>query len=177
VEPGTTVVAGQAVVEIIDPTQLWINVRFDQTQSAGLVAGLPVRISLRSRPDLTLSGTIERVEPMADALTEEVLAKARFTVKGNLPSIGELAEVTVALPARSRTLTIPNAAIHRIDGKVGVWVIRESNLVFVTIRLGMQDLDGRVQVLDGLAKGDHFVVHSAREISSRSRFKVVDALP
>jgi HlyD family secretion protein len=39
VEPGTTVVAGQAVIEIIDPSQLWINVRFDQTQSAGLAAG------------------------------------------------------------------------------------------------------------------------------------------
>jgi hypothetical protein len=39
-------------------------------------------------PDRTLhfDGVIERVEPMADALTEEVLAKARFTVTGTLPS-------------------------------------------------------------------------------------------
>jgi multidrug resistance efflux pump len=71
VEPGTTVVAGQAVIEIIDPSQLWINVRFDQTQSAGLAAGLQVRIALRSRPDAPLSGIIERVEPMADALTRK----------------------------------------------------------------------------------------------------------
>ncbi len=86
VEPGTTVVVSQAVIEIIDPSQLWINVRFDQTQSAGLTAGQAVRIALRSRPDAPVPGTIERVEPMADALTEEVLAKARFTVTGGLPS-------------------------------------------------------------------------------------------
>ena len=32
-DPGTTIVAGQAVVEIIDPKSLWINVRFDQILS------------------------------------------------------------------------------------------------------------------------------------------------
>lgn len=176
-EPGTTVVAGQAVIEIIDPSQLWINVRFDQTQSAGLAPGQPVRIALRSRPEALLSGTIERVEPMADALTEEVLAKARFTMTGSLPSIGELAEVTVALPARARSLAIPNAVVHRIDGQVGVWVIRDGDLEFVPVRLGAQDLDGWVQVREGLAKGEQIVVHSARALSSSSRFSIVDALP
>lgn len=177
VEHGTTVVAGQNVIEIIDPSQLWINVRFDQTQSAGLAAGQPVRIALRSRPDAPLSGIIERVEPMADALTEEVLAKARFTVTGGMPSIGELAEVTVALPAQARSLAIPNAAVHRIDGQVGVWVIRDGDLVFVPVRLGAQDLEGWVQVLHGLTRGEQFVIHSARALSASSRFSIVDALP
>jgi len=177
VEPGTTVVAGQAVIEIVDPSQLWINVRFDQTQSAGLAAGQAVRIALRSRPDAPLSGTIERVEPMADALTEEVLAKARFTITGGLPLIGELAEVTVALPAQAASLAIPNAAVHRIDGEVGVWVIRDGDLAFTPVRLGAQDLDGWVQVASGLTRGEQFVIHSARALSAKSRFSIVDALP
>ena len=177
VEPGTTVVASQSVIEIIDPSQLWINVRFDQTQSAGLAAGLPVRIALRSRPDAPVSGIIERVEPMADALTEEVLAKARFTVTGGLPAIGELAEVTVALPAQTRSLAIPNAAVHRIDGQVGVWAIRDGDLAFVPLKLGVQDLEGWVQVLGGLTRGEQIVTHSARALSSSSRFSIVDRLP
>lgn len=177
VEPGTTVVAGQAVVEIIDPSQLWINARFDQSQSAGLAAGQRVQIALRSRPDAPLSGTIERVEPMADALTEEVLAKARFTVTGSLPSIGELAEVTVALPALAPSLAIPNAAVHRIDGAVGVWVIRDGDLAFAPVRLGAQDHEGWVQVLSGLNRDEQIVLHSARALSASSRFSVVKALP
>lgn len=176
-EPGTTVVAGQAVVEIIDPAQLWINARFDQTQSAGLAAGLPVRIVLRSRPNTALSGMIERVEPMADAVTEEVLAKARFTASGILPSIGELAEVTVALPARAPTPAIPNAAVHRVDDKLGVWVVRDGELAFAPVKLGAQDLDGWVQVLHGLSRGEQIVVHSARALTARSRFSIVDRLP
>jgi len=31
VEPGSTVVAGQAVVDVIDPASIWINVRFDHS--------------------------------------------------------------------------------------------------------------------------------------------------
>ncbi|MCA0201466.1 MAG: efflux RND transporter periplasmic adaptor subunit [Proteobacteria bacterium] len=176
-EPGTTVVAGQAVVEIIDPSQLWINVRFDQTQSAGLAPGQVARIVLRSRPDTPLSGTIERVEPMADALTEEVLAKARFTFPGSPPSIGELAEVTVALPTQALSLAIPNAAVHLIDGDVGVWVIRDGDLAFTPVVLGAQDLDGWVHVVSGLTKEQQIVNHSARALSASSRFNIVDTLP
>ena len=177
VEPGTTVVAGQAVIEIIDPSQLWINVRFDQTQSAGLAAGLPVRIALRSRPQSQVSGTIERVEPMADALTEEVLAKAQFSLAEGLPSIGELAEVTVALPVRARTPAIPNAAVHRVDGQVGVWVIRGGDLEFVKVKIGVQNLEGWVQILDGLETGEQIILHSAKALSESSRFSIVKSLP
>lgn len=177
VEPGTTVVAGQAVIEIIDPNQLWINVRFDQTQSAGLAAGLPVRIALRSRPESKVAGTIERVEPMADALTEQVLAKAQFSLAEGIPSIGELAEVTVALPARSRTPAIPNAAVHRVDGEVGVWVIRGGDLAFVKVKIGAQNLDGWVQILDGLKTGEQIILHSAKALSASSRFSIVKSLP
>ncbi|MGB5077925.1 MAG: efflux RND transporter periplasmic adaptor subunit [Sphingorhabdus sp.] len=177
VEPGTTVVAGQAVIEIIDPSQLWINVRFDQTQSAGLAAGLPASIALRSRPDAPVAGTIERVEPMGDALTEEVLAKARFVPQNGMPSIGELAEVTVALPARIRTPAIPNAAVHRIAGKVGVWVIRKGDLAFVPVKIGAQSLDGWVQILDGLKNGERIILHSAKALSTSSRFSIVKTLP
>ena len=42
-DPGTTVVAGQTVIEIIDPASLWINVRFDQIVASGLAGGLPAR--------------------------------------------------------------------------------------------------------------------------------------
>ncbi|MCB1860040.1 MAG: efflux RND transporter periplasmic adaptor subunit, partial [Gammaproteobacteria bacterium] len=74
-DPGTTVVAGQAVVELIDPRSLWINTRFDQISATGLSATLPAHIVLRSRRGQQLQGRVLRVEPMADAITEELLAK------------------------------------------------------------------------------------------------------
>ena len=77
-DSGTTVVAGQAVVEVVEPTSLWINVRFDQQRARGLAMPLPAQIVLRSQGGQPLTGRVLRVEPIADAVTEEVLAKIEF---------------------------------------------------------------------------------------------------
>ena len=61
VDPGTTVVAGQPVVEVIDPTTLWVDTRFDQIRAEGLATGLPAQITLRSQRTQGLSGRVLRV--------------------------------------------------------------------------------------------------------------------
>lgn len=177
IEPGTTVVAGQAVIEIIDTSSLWINARFDQISAAGLATGLPARITLRSRRDASFDGQVARVEPLADAVTEETLAKIAFALPaGSLPPVGELAEVTLALPALPATTVIPNAAIRRIDGRIGAWLITDGGLEFRPIRLGVADLDGNVQVHEGLRPGERIVLFSEKALAARSRIHVVDHL-
>lgn len=176
-DPGTTVVAGQAVVELIDPANLWVNVRFDQVHAGGLAADLPARIVLRSRPGDPADGRVLRVEPLADVVTEETLAKVVFDrLPESLPPIGELAEVTVALPPHTAAPTIPNAAIQRSEGRLGVWRVAEGDLQFTPIVLGQTDLDGYVQVRQGLAAGDTVVLYSEKSLSERSRIQIVDHL-
>lgn len=177
-EPGSTVVAGQAVVEMIDPESLWLNVRFDQLSASGLRAGLPASIALRSRADQSLTGQVLRIEPLADAVTEEILAKVVLTpLPQPLPSVGELAEVTVALPQLASMPVVPNAGIHRLDGRLGVWVLGKSGLRFTPVKSGAADLEGRVQIIEGLQGGEQVVLYSQRALTPRSRIKVVDQLP
>lgn len=176
-DSGTTVVAGQAVVEIIDPASLWINVRFDQLRVSGLRAGLPVRIALRSRGGQELAGHVLRVEPLADAVTEETLAKVAFDNLPELPPLGELAEVTIALPEMPAAPVVPNASIQRVDGRLGVWLVEDGTLRFAPVKAGATDLDGRVQILDGISAGARVVVYSQRALDSRSRVKIVERLP
>jgi RND family efflux transporter MFP subunit len=177
-EPGTTVVAGQSVVEMIDPGNLWVNARFDQLNAAGLQPGLSSRIALRSQVGKVLAGRVLRVEPRADSVTEEMLAKVVFdAIPAMLPAIGELAEVTVILPALPPGPSIPNAAIQRIEGQVGVWQVIQGGLRFTPIRLGTADLDGQVQVREGLKAGDRIIVHSERALNTRRRIEIVDQIP
>lgn len=178
VDPGTTVVAGQAVIEVIDPASLWIDTRFDQISAEGLAAGLPAQIAMRSRRGQNLRGHVLRVEPRADAVTEEALAKIIFdTPPSPLPPVGELAEVTVQLPELPAAPTIPNAAIRTVNGQRGVWKVAKGKLAFVPIALGRSSLDGHVQVEKGLALGDQFVVYSEKALTAGSRIHVVDRLP
>lgn len=175
VDPGTTIVAGQAAVEMIDPRSLWINVRFDQVGAGGLAADLPARIVLRSRHGENLAGRVLRVEPKADAVTEEILAKVVFEpVPSPMPPIGELAEVTIDLPALPETIVIPNAAVQRRGDRTGVWRIDAGRPGFVPVSLGRSDLDGGVQVLEGLREGERIVVYREKALGPRSRIHVVE---
>lgn len=182
-DPGTTLVAGQAVVEVIDPASVWINVRFDQLSAAGLREGLSAGIVPRSfvahsLAGQTLAGRVARVEPMADAVTEEILAKVVFdALPDPLPPIGELAEVTVALAALPARPVISNASVRQLNGQTGVFVAEDDHLRFAPVKLGAADLDGRVQILDGLKSGERVVVYSQKALTADSRFKVVDSLP
>ncbi len=177
-DPGTTVVAGQAVVEIVDPASVWVNARFDQLRASGLRAGLPARVALRSRDGAPLAAKVLRVEPTADAVTEEALAKVSFDAPPQpLPAIGELAEVTLELPALPPRPVVPNASVQRSGSQVGVWRLDDGGLRFAPVRLGASDLDGNVQVLDGLDAGARIVVYSQRALDARSRIEVVERLP
>lgn len=177
-EPGTTVVAGQTVVEVVEPGSLWINARFDQQRAQGLGAGLPARIGLRSRGGAPMRGVISRVEPHADPITEEILAKVDFTtLPPALPPIGELAEVTVALAPLAAAPVVPNASVQRLEGKLGVWVVEAGHARFAPITAGASDLDGRVQILAGLKAGERVVVYSRKALDARSRIEIVDRIP
>ena len=178
VDPGTTVVAGQAVVELIDPASLWVDTRFDQIAAEGLAAGLPAKVVLRSRRGQPLDARVLRVEPRADVVTEETLAKLSFDAPpATLPPVGELAEVTVQLPALAAAPAIPNAALRTVGGKLGVWKMTDGKLRFEAVTSGRGDLDGWVQVAHGLAAGEQVVVYSEKTLNSRSRIQVVDRIP
>ena len=176
-EPGTTIVAGQAVAEIIDIRDLRISVRFDQAMASGLRAGLPAEIVLRSRNGQVFSGAVLRVEPLADPVTEELLAKAVFdAIPEVIPPLGELAEVTVTLPELPASPVVPDAALQRWNGSLGVWIIENGSIAFRPVITGRRDLEGRVQVREGLKPGERVVAYSVKALTSKSRVKIYDTL-
>ena len=80
------------------------------------------------------------------------------------------------LPPLAASPVIPNAAIRRVNGQTGVWVIEQGKHFFAPIEIGASDLDGWVQVIKGLDAGSQIVVYSKAEITPRSRLKVVEKL-
>ncbi|MEN9437637.1 MAG: hypothetical protein RIR09_2292 [Pseudomonadota bacterium] len=174
-DAGTTAVAGQAVIEVVEPTSIWVSVRFDQQRAQGLSAQLPAQIVLRSVAGDGIAGRVVRVEPVADAVTEEILAKVGFNeTLDRLPPIGALAEVTVSLGQQPSMPVVPNASVQRVDGILGVWVVQDGSLHFVPVKTGVADLQGHIQILDGLQGGEQVVAYSYKALSANSRIKVVE---
>ena len=175
-EPGSTVIAGQAVLRLIEPSSLWVRLRLDQGRSAGLAAGLRAQIVLRSQPGQSLPGTVARVEAVSDSVTEERVAQVAFDTLPKGVSVGELAEITLQLDRTAPAILVPNASIKRRGSQTGVWRIDDGKLGFVAVRVGLASLDGQVQVLDGLNAGDQVVAYSEKELAADTRIKIVDTI-
>jgi HlyD family secretion protein len=175
-EPGSTVVAGQSVIQLVDPNSLWVTTRIDQARATGLKLGMPASIVLRSRPQAPLAGRLARLELAGDSITEERLVQVAFDTLPQDTSLGELAEVTLALPRLEKALTLPNAAIQHRGDRVGVWRVIDGEARFTPVATGAQTLDGRVQVLRGLTPGDRVVVYSESALTEGERIKAVERL-
>ena len=175
-EPGSTIIAGQAALKLIEPNSLWVKVRLDQGRSRSLAAGQAASIALRSNPGMPLTGKVVRIEPLSDSVTEERIALVAFDRIPAGLSVGEMAEVTIQTAASQTGLTLPNAAIKQTPQGAGVWKLDDGRPTFVAIELGSSSLDGWVQVLGGISSGDEIVVHSERELSEGGRVKVAQQL-
>jgi HlyD family secretion protein len=176
VEPGTTVVAGQAVVQIIDPATLWIKARIDQGQSGGLRVGQPAEIVLRSDAQRGFHGEVQRIDWVSDPVTEERIVNVGFAARPDSISVGELAEVTIRVAELANTRSVPAAAVKRVDRQDGVWLFSGGRVTFRSVKVGITTLDGRSQILGGLADHDEVVVYSERALKPDARVKVVDAI-
>ncbi len=175
-EPGSTVVAGQAVLKLVDPSSLWVKTRLDQGRSAGLQAGLPAEITLRSKSRKSLAGKVVRIEPISDSVTEERIVQVAFDHMPQGVTTGEMAEVTLHLPVIRDALLIPNAALRYRGSIAGVWLRADGHLRFLPVKAGVEGLDGKVQIVEGVKAGDEVVVYSESDLKDDSRIKVVASL-
>ena len=137
---------------------------------------MPAEIALRSNVSQALPGKVARLELVSDSVTEERVVQVAFDQIPSGVALGELAEVSLQLPATEDALLLPNASIKRQGEQNGVWVFRDGKIGFAPVKLGASSLDGQVQVLDGLPVGAQVVVHSEKELTAGSRVKVVDSL-
>ena len=176
VEPGTTVVAGQAVLQVIDPASLWVKVRIDQGQAGGVRVGQAADIVLRSDSKRAYQGQVERVDWVSDAVTEERIVNVGFTARPEGISIGELVEVTIRTAELQQARSVPAAAVKRLERRDGVWRLTGGRVAFRPVKLGITTLDGRSQIIEGLQAGDVVVVHSAQALKADASVKVVAAI-
>lgn len=176
VEPGTTVVAGQAVVELVNPDSLWISARIDQRQAGMVAVGQQVDIVLRSQPGVIHSGHVERIDWVSDAVTEERNVRITFDSVNDTRSLGELVEVTIHQQQFDNTAWLPTAAIRQPGGETGVWLVGAEGIEFRAVTVGLSTLDGKTQLLSQLDPGLPVIVHTSQSLTTGTAVRIVDSL-
>jgi len=175
-EPGATVVAGQAVLRLVDPARLWVHARVDQARAQGVRVGQAADIVLRSVPGASLPGKVVRIDLQSDAVTEERIVNVAFDPAPAQLYLGELAEVTIRLPGLRDVLTVPRAALAQFGDQTGVWQVVDGRARFRPVEPGMQTAE-QVQIVSGLQAGDQLIVYSAKQLDDGVRVREKQLTP
>ncbi|MDP5291467.1 efflux RND transporter periplasmic adaptor subunit [Oceanimonas sp. CHS3-5] len=134
VEAGDYVKAGDALLHLVDASEMKLMARVPQQQVNGLAPGLPVTAVLLD--GRTLEGTLTFVSSAADEDTRSFAVEARFANPQALRLAGVSAELRIALPPRPAHRLSPALLALDERGRPGVHVVDEHNrlqLVPVTL--------------------------------------------
>lgn len=167
-ESGSTVVAGQAILRLVDPARLWVRTRVDQARAQGVQVGQAADIVLRSAPGTTLPGKVVRIDLQSDAVTEERIINVAFDPAPAQLYLGELTEVSIHLPDAREVLNVPRAAVVLHKGQTGVWQVEDGRARFQVVQTGVQTVD-HIQIVTGLQVGDRLIVYSAKQLDEGIR--------
>jgi multidrug resistance efflux pump len=99
---GATVAAGQAIVSIVDPTQLWVNANIEETNIGKLKIGQPVTVHVDAL-SADIPGRVEAVTP-ATANTFSLLPSSNAS--GNFTKVIQLVPVRISVNLGNQPLLL-----------------------------------------------------------------------
>jgi RND family efflux transporter MFP subunit len=159
IEPGELTSPGRSLLRIEDQGQYRLETPVAETDMAGLRIGQPVTVRFDALGDEAFPSRIAQILPAADPSTHSFLVKTDLAVDARLKS-GLFGRMVFPVGRRS-TLLVPQSAVSVRGELARVYVVVESGLVQSRlIQLGKVQED-RVEVLSGLASGEHILTRAS----------------
>ena len=157
--PSPPVMPVPAVIDIIDPSSIYVSAPMDEVDSARLRTGLPARVGVDSHPGKHFPGHVVRVaayvldveEQNRTVEIEVELEDAAFAAT-LLP--GTSADVEVVLETRDQVLRVPTSALLSGDK---VLVVDRGRLAERPVETGLRNWDV-TEMRSGLSEDDSVVV-------------------
>ncbi len=146
------------IIDLIDPSSLYVSAPMDEVDWARLHTSQQVRISLDPYPDQHFAGRISRIAPYVLDVEEQnrtVEIEVEFADKEFASRLlpGTSADVEVILSVRENVLRVPTPTV--LEGNK-VFVVDNGHLDEVLVQTGLRNWD-YVEVTDGLSEGQAVV--------------------
>lgn len=152
-EAGELAAPGRPLLTMYQEGRLWLEASVPEEQLSRVRLGQTYTVHIDDR-DRVMRGRLVEVVPSSDPATRTVLARIRLEdTRDLLPGMfGRL--LIPALP--QQVLAIPEDAVRRVGQLAMVDAVRQGRVETRTVQLG-RAIDGKVEVLSGLAPGDVIV--------------------
>jgi HlyD family secretion protein len=164
------VAAGEALLELGDPSRLEVVAEFLSQEAADVQPGAPAQIEAWGGEPL--AATVRRIEPLGELKISALgVEERRVRILLDLDSApatlghGYQVDVRITVQRREAALAVPLEALLREADGWAVWRLRDDTVERVAVRVGVTD--GRLrEVLDGLQEGDAVVLYPPPGLTS-----------
>jgi len=159
VTPSPPLLTAPAVVDLIDPTSLYVSAPMDEVDSAQVHAGQAVKLTVDSRPGEVFAASVIRVAPyVLDLETQNRTVEIEVELDDDAATAellpGTSADVEVVLEVRDGVLRLPTSALLEGDR---VLVLEEGELKERSVKLGLRNWR-YAELQGGLSEGEAVVV-------------------
>jgi len=159
VEVAQSVQPAQTILEIVDPSSVWVKTYIDEKISGRVNVGQKATIKLRSSSE-ALGGTVARIVSQSDAVTQEREVDVAFD-KLPIPFyINEQAEVSIAAQHYSDVVKVPAKALVYYNEKRGVWVNEGGKAHFVPVKIIARG--AKEVAIAGIEAGEELLIASEK---------------
>ena len=144
----------EALFEVVDTRQMWVEIDVPETQLSHVVAGQAVSITVENIPARTFAGVIDYLAPEVDATTRTARARAKLENPDGVLRANMFARAEIALAAAKPTVMIPAAAVQRVKGVALVFVkLAADQYEARRVKLGLTQGD-LVEIIEGVKQGE-----------------------
>jgi HlyD family secretion protein len=137
------------IIDVLDPTSIYVSAPMDEVDSARVQTGLPARVTIDSFRDRQFTGRVSRVAPYVldlEAQNRTIEIEVELDASEEHPLPGTSADVEVILSARDNVLRIPTATLIEGDR---VLVFADGELIERDVSTGLRNWDF-TEIVDGL---------------------------
>lgn len=185
VVPGDSVVPGQRMFTVADTHLIYVNANVDQSFTGLLRKGEAATVILRGRENHPLAGQVLRMDPQANAYTEETVAEVSFSLPADEFQLGQWANVFIRVGEAKDSLLVPRAALMPMGNRKFVFAVGTGNTLrrIAVEVLAESPQSPTVAVRGDLQQGERVVLkpmglrpgQKVRPVSVRAEPKLVTA--
>jgi len=169
---GHYVKAGEHQYEIVDLSNVWVDVDIYEYELPWVRNGMPAKMKLSYTPGKTFTGKVLYVYPYLMAKTRTAKLRLAFSNPGYELKPDMYADIYLESKIAKEGLVIPQEAVIYSGMRRVVFVaLGKGKFQPRNVELGLETNDHQIQVLDGLKENEQIVLSAQFLLDSESRLR------
>lgn len=160
VQQKTNVTPNQALMTVVDLSQLEIQIQIPETYTDGLALGMSTEISYGGN---TYEGKLTAVSP--EVQNNLVTGRVRFSAQPKGLKQNQQVQVRIVMDSRDNVLMVQRGPFLDSGGGHIAYLVRDGIATRTVIKSGAASI-GQVEIVDGLKEGDTIIISDTSSFDS-----------